>query len=147
RRQRWTHKLLVVAAGDLFERLFVDKLLIGGRQPQGSGWLPALAEEPLHTRRPEEQEQASLRRNHMERVRDVARAIHDRAGDRFDHGLTVLDTNLAGEDYEELVFPSVDMEWRGESLGRQQLHHGVAPFRLVPGRPEDAQSAVEPQRL
>jgi hypothetical protein len=95
RRQRWTNKLLVVAAGDLFELLFVEELLIGGRQPQGPGRLPALPEEPLNTRWPEEQEQAGFRRIDMERVRDVARAIDDRASDRFDHGLTVLDSNLA----------------------------------------------------
>jgi hypothetical protein len=47
----------------------------------------------------------------MERVRDVTRAIDERAGHCFDHGLTMLDTDLAGEDNEELVLPSVDVEW------------------------------------
>jgi hypothetical protein len=118
RRQRWTHKLLVVAAGDLFERLFVEELLIGWRQPQEPGRLPALPREALNTPRPEEQEQAGFCRIDMERVRDVARAIDDRASDRFDHGLTVLDTNLAGEDHEELVFPSVDRWIHLEPLSR-----------------------------
>src|SRR5438552_1118140 len=85
RRQRWTDELLVIAAADLLQRLLIRELLIGGRQPQGLGRLSALAEEPLHARRPEEQEQAGLRRIDVERVRDVARSIDDRAGDRFDH--------------------------------------------------------------
>jgi hypothetical protein len=44
-------------------------------------------------------------------VRDVARAIDERAGDGLEHVLTVLDTNLAREDQEELVLSTVDMEW------------------------------------
>src|SRR5439155_3287167 len=103
RRQGWTNELLVVAAGDLFERFLVEDLLIGGGEPPGPGRFPAPAKEPLHTRRPEEQQEAGFRRVDMERVRDVARAIDDRASDRFDHGLTVLDANLAGEDHEKLV--------------------------------------------
>jgi hypothetical protein len=90
--------------------LSVEELLIGGRQSQGPSRLPALAEEPLNTRWPEEQEQTGFRRIDVEGVRDIARAIDKRTGHRFDHGLTVLDANLAGEDHEELVLPSVDME-------------------------------------
>lgn len=66
----------------------------------------------------------------MERVRDAVRAIDKRAGDRFDHLLTVLGPDLAGEDYEELVLLAMDVQRRGESLGREQLHHGEAPLRL-----------------
>ncbi len=95
----------------IFERLFVEELHIGGRQSQRPGRLAALAEEPLNTRRPEDQEQAGFWRIHMERVRDAAWAIDDRASSRFGDGLAVLDTNLAGEHHEELVLPSVDMEW------------------------------------
>ena len=102
---------MVVAVADLHEGLPIEELLIGGWQSEGSGWLPSLAEEPFNTRGPEDQEQASFRRIDMERVRDVTRAIDERAGHRFDHGLTVLDTDLAGEDNEELVLPSVDVEW------------------------------------
>src|SRR5205823_12210361 len=109
RRQRRTHELLVVAAGDLSERLSIRELLVGGGQPQGLGRLSAITEEALYTSRPEEQEQSSLRGIDMEPVRYVARAMDDRARDRFDHALTVLDTNLAREDHEKLVLPSVDM--------------------------------------
>ena len=110
RRERWTDELLVVAAGDLRERLFVEELLTGGWQPQGPGRLPALAEEPLDARGPEEQEQSGFLRIDMERVRDVARAVHDGARARLDHVLTMPDPNLAGQDHEELVLPSVDVE-------------------------------------
>src|SRR5947208_3560793 len=105
RRQRGTNELLVVSAGDLHERAPIEELLIGGWQSEGSGWLPTLAEEPFHTGRPEEQEQAGFRRIDMERVCDAARAIDKRAGHRCEQGLTVLDTNLAGEEYEEPVLP------------------------------------------
>src|SRR5438270_3875514 len=110
RRQRRTHELLVVTAGDLLQRLSVEELFVGGGEPEGPGRLPAIAEEPLDTGGPEEQEQSSFRGIDVEPVGDVARAIDDRARDRFDHGLTVLDTNLAGEDHEKLVLPSVDMD-------------------------------------
>jgi NAD(P)-dependent dehydrogenase (short-subunit alcohol dehydrogenase family) len=61
--------------------------------------------------RPEEQEQTGFCRIDTERVRDIARAVHERASHRFDHGLSMLDADLAGEDHEELVLRSVDVEW------------------------------------
>src|SRR5438067_241942 len=92
RRQRRTHELLVVAAGDLLERLSVEELLVGGGQTEGPGRLPTITEEPLDTGGPEEQEQSSFRGIDVEPVGDIARAIDDRARDRFDQALTMLDT-------------------------------------------------------
>src|SRR5437867_12932061 len=120
-----------MAGSDLRERLLVHELLIGGWQLTGPGRLPTFAEEPFDTRRPEEQEDAGLVRIDMEPVRDTPRAMDERARNRFDHILTVLDTHLPGEDHEELIFLSMDMERRCESLGRQQLHRGESPLRLV----------------
>src|SRR5947209_12717238 len=132
RRQRWTAKFLLVAPGDLQERFPVEEVLIGGWQSERCGGFPTFAEEPLNTGRPEEQEQAGFCRINVERVRDVARAIDKRASPRLDKGLTVLDTNLAREDQEELVLPSMDMQGRTESFGRQELDRGEPSFRLVP---------------
>jgi hypothetical protein len=78
-------------------------------------------------------------------MRDVARPIDERAGYRFDHVLSMLDSNLTGHDQEQLVLVPVDMERGCEVLGRQQFHNGEAPFRLICGRFEKAQSPVEPE--
>ena len=80
-------------------------------------------------------------------MRDVARAIDEGASHHLGHGVTVPDTNLPGEDDEELVLCSVDVEWRGEPLGQQPLDQREPSLRLVPGRLENGQSPVEPQRL
>ena len=66
---------MVVAPGDLHERLPIDELLTGGWQSEGSGRLPTLAKEPFNTGRPKEQEDAGFRRIDVERVRDVARVV------------------------------------------------------------------------
>src|SRR5439155_21020696 len=52
------NELLVVAAGDLHERLPIGELLVWRREPQGPSRLPALAEEPLNPRGPEQPEQS-----------------------------------------------------------------------------------------
>lgn len=101
----------MVAGADLFEGFPVEEFLTSGRQPNERCRLATLAEEALDARGPEEQEEASLCRIDMERMRNVARAIHQRARNCLDYRVTVLDTNLAGEDDKELVLRSVDMEW------------------------------------
>ncbi len=124
--QRWTNDLLVVAGADLHQGLFIEKLLIGRRQTEGPGYLPALTKEPFYTRGSEEQEKARFLRIDPEPVRNVPGAIDERASHRFDHSLTVLDPNLPREDHEELVLIPVDVEWRCESLASSQLHHREA---------------------
>jgi hypothetical protein len=82
-----------------------------GGSPTDLAGFPASRKKPFDACRPEEQEQPGFRRIDAERVRDIAGAVHERAGDRFDHGVAMLDADLAGEDQEELVLRSVDVEW------------------------------------
>src|SRR6266487_1872763 len=147
RRQRRTDEFLVIATGDLGECRRIEELLVGGWELEGPGRLPTLTEEPLGAGGPEEQKETSFRRVDVEGMRDVARTVDDRATHRFDHGFTMLDSNLAGEDDEEFVLLPMDMERRGESLGRTQLQRGESSVRQLTGGLEDAESAVEPQGL
>src|SRR5882724_3541904 len=79
-RQRWTDELLAVARADLHEPLPIEELLASRRQTPGPGGLAGIAEEPLHTTWPEEQQQSRLVGVDVERVRDTPRSVDHRAG-------------------------------------------------------------------
>ncbi len=96
----------------LHQGLFVEELLIGGWQSEGPG-LPPLP----HGRNLPDPQVRRTRAGVLPPNRPGTRAqcfgaMDERAGHRFDHGLTVLDPNLAREDHEEVILISVDTEGR-----------------------------------
>ena len=105
----------------------------GGRDLRCGRWGGERADEALESGRFRHQQEARLLGTDDERVRNVARAEHERAGARRDRRALDPDRELAIEDVEPLVLVVVDVQRRAATAGHELLgdHHATAGLGAV----------------
>src|SRR4051794_20316029 len=105
----WAGDLEPVVGGGPEPGRHVRRRRGGGRDLRRGGWGGERADEALESGRFGHEQEARLLGADDERVRDVARAEHERAGIRRDRPAVDPDRELALEDVEPLVLVVVDV--------------------------------------